>query len=335
VSNESIIVIPPVAYIGYPTIECATLCALLSKSGISVKVVELNVALLRYFMNHYEEKLKNVLQKEYGSSPKKELVFLDKIAEIFDFEENHQYLDSLALNENFAKIITNSFKFNGVTSIFIVLEYMRVSSRAYKSLLNTLKIIKKKFGEDGKVFLTGSLINVLTKEQQRYLVKLKWVDKILPIDPIKGWDIKKIYSHIPELKDQKITKLNSPELTLPSQLLVIPDYSLMKCEEYINFRAGTRIFPFRTSIGCKFRCVYCIETQIWEQYRECPLENLEYNLSKFIEKYNPDIIRFLDLLLNVKTKRFKTVTEVIQEIREKNSMNNDFFWVGMATISVN
>lgn len=153
--NELIIVIPPVAYIGYPTIECATLCALLSKYGIPVRVVELNLALLRYFMNHYEEKLINMLQKEYGSSAKLELVYLDKVAEILDFEENHQYLDSLALNEDFTNIITNYFDFAGVKSIFVILEYMRVSSRAYKSLINTLEIIKNKFGDDGEIILTS------------------------------------------------------------------------------------------------------------------------------------------------------------------------------------
>jgi len=282
-------------------------------------------------MNHHEDKLINTLQKEYGSSPNLELVFLDKVAEILDFEENHLYLDSLALSEDFTNIIINNFNFNGVKSIFIVLEYMRVSSRAYKSLLSTLEIIKQKFGDDGKIILTGSLINVLTKEQRRNLVKLKGVDKILPIDPIKGWDIENLF---PEVRDHKFSISNPQELPLPSQLLVIPDYSLMKCEEYINFRAGTRIFPFRTSIGCKFRCVYCIDTIVWEQYKECPIENLEHFISKFVEKFNPDIIRFLDLLLNVKPTRLKAVTEVIRKIREKKLMKNDFFWVGMATADI-
>ena len=90
--RDSVLVIPPVAYIGYPTIECATLCAILSKYGIQVEVVELNLTLLRYFMKNYGKKLKNTLRKKYGSNPQLELNYIEKIAEILDYEENHQYM---------------------------------------------------------------------------------------------------------------------------------------------------------------------------------------------------------------------------------------------------
>ena len=164
--NSTLLIIPPVAYIGYPTLECATLFAILSKKAIKIKVIELNLTLLRYFFKTHGDEVKSSLEKVYESEPYFNTIYLNKIAKILDFETNHKYLESLALTDEFEDIIMEELEFKEVKKVFLVLEYMRVSSLAYKSLLKVCQLIKKKFS-DADVILTGSLINIINQAQRQ------------------------------------------------------------------------------------------------------------------------------------------------------------------------
>lgn len=103
----------------------------------------------------------------------------------------------------------------------------------------------------------------------------------------------------------KITDINA---------LVPLDYSLFDVEAY--FARGSRDLPYLSSVGCPFKCAFCSEPQqTGRRWKGLNADRVVDELVALQERYNPEIITFIDPLFLVDCDRAVAIGKGLIERR--------------------
>ncbi len=292
--------LPPISFLGYPTLDIPQLVPIFEDEGHEVTVLEPNIELMNLFIEDFEKKIREIFPDD--------LRFYYTIGRILDFEHNENYiLDLLKKYESIRKNWIRERIKEEPDLIYFNFHYFRSSLSSLAWIDNISKELKREI--DTKIYLGGSKFYFYGKKHlDLFRKRFPSIDQLF-----LGQELFEV-----PLKVAKI-KINYKDIP-------IPNYNKNKIEDYLNFRVGTRILSIEGSRSCIKKCRFCSEKSIWGDFRKKNPERVVKEIEYLRKKYNIKIFRFNDCLINHNINDLLKMCHIIQ----KRKIN--VLWGGMCVV---
>lgn len=301
-----VLVIPPVSFVNYPINEAGLYARYLRISGHEVHLLEWH---LDFYARFEKEEAPHLLES-LGHSVS-ETVFLKTTSDIFETDHNADWLlRRLISDEDFAQDCIRQVLGLDPDVVCYVMQYMRTIPRILRWIQPVARSVRER-GARCRHILVGHGVRELPTWARDFVVQEPGIDQV----------------HLGEEWDLPAFLVDSNAVANPDAFasVDVPDLSLYRLHDYLNWRIGTRVVNIYGSRGCPGKCVFCHERLVHAGYRERTPASIAHEVSTLHLEHRISIFRFSDCLVNATPARLLSLAAELTPVHKQHGV----VWAGM------
>jgi hypothetical protein len=337
--TDFLLIIPPLAFNGYPSIETPQVSGWLREKGFSIGTVNATVEFLEAFEKKHGDTIRNQLKTKLGDKPLGEyefnVLYHSFLALNTDFEDNPaQLVIELERLEDFHFQIEELISQYAPRVVCFMFERYRVAYENYPWALETAGKLKHLY-PDALVGFCGTYhgiyeedaVSLFSQYPQIDFVTLSETETCLEdvgeaVIKQDNPDALSLIKGISCRTTEGFSFNNERNYITDLSRLPFADFSQVQPHRYLHHRIGTPVISISGSRGCVCQCSFCYERECQFPYRERTAADVARELFH-LNDLGYKVFRFYDLVLNGNIKRLNTLCHLLIE------SGREIYWGGM------